>query len=68
MLQATPKISCRHLWKIFGADPVGFLKKHQQQPTLDAFAAEKYIGAVRDVSFDVMDNEILVIMGLSGSS
>jgi glycine betaine/proline transport system ATP-binding protein len=67
MLQATPKISCRHLWKIFGTDPVGFLKKHQHQPTLDAFAAEKYIGAVRDVSFDVMDNEILVIMGLSGS-
>jgi len=67
MLQATPKISCRHLWKIFGPDPVGFLKKHQHQPTLDDFAAEKYIGAVRDVSFDVMDNEILVIMGLSGS-
>jgi glycine betaine/proline transport system ATP-binding protein len=67
MLQATPKISCRHLWKIFGTDPVGFLKRHQHQPTLDAFAAEKYIGAVRDVSFDVMDNEILVIMGLSGS-
>ena len=67
MLQATPKISCRHLWKIFGADPIGFFEKNQGHPSPEAFAASKYIGAVRDVSFDVMDNEILVIMGLSGS-
>lgn len=67
MPHARPKISCRNLWKVFGADPVGFLIKHQRQPTPEAFAAERYIGAVRDVSFDVMDNEILVIMGLSGS-
>ena len=67
MLKAEPKISCRHLWKVFGPDPAGFLKKHQMQPDAAAFAAEQYIGAVRDVSFDVMENEILVIMGLSGS-
>jgi len=67
MPKAEPKISCRHLWKVFGPDPVGFLKKHQMQPDATAFAAEQYIGAVRDVSFDVMENEILVIMGLSGS-
>jgi len=67
MPKAEPKIVCRHLWKVFGPDPVGFLKKHQMQPDAAAFAAEQYIGAVRDVSFDVMENEILVIMGLSGS-
>jgi len=67
MPKAEPKISCRHLWKVFGPDPVGFLKKHQMRPDATAFAAEQYIGAVRDVSFDVMENEILVIMGLSGS-
>ena len=67
MLQATPKISCRHLWKIFGTDPIGFFEKNQGHPSPEAFAASNYIGAVRDVSFDVMDNEILVIMGLSGS-
>ena len=67
MLKAEPKIACRNLWKVFGPDPVGFLKKHQMQPDAAAFAAEQYIGAVRDVSFDVMENEILVIMGLSGS-
>jgi glycine betaine/proline transport system ATP-binding protein len=67
MLKAEPKIVCRHLWKVFGPDPEGFLKKHQMRPDAAAFAAEQYIGAVRDVSFDVMENEILVIMGLSGS-
>jgi glycine betaine/proline transport system ATP-binding protein len=63
----TPKISCRHLWKIFGADPAGFLARHRRAPTDDDFKREKYIGAVRDVSFDVEAGEILVIMGLSGS-
>ncbi len=67
MPKAEPKIACRHLWKVFGPDPEGFLKKHQMQPDAAAFAAGQYIGAVRDVSFDMMENEILVIMGLSGS-
>ena len=62
-----PKISCRNLWKIFGADPAGFLARHNSAPGPEAFAAEKYIGAVRDVSFDVYPGEILIIMGLSGS-
>jgi glycine betaine/proline transport system ATP-binding protein len=61
------KISCRHLWKIFGADPQGFLARHGGAPSDADFAAEKSIGAVRDVSFDVFPGEILIIMGLSGS-
>ncbi len=36
-------------------------------PSDDALADEGYIGAVRDVSFDVKRGEILIIMGLSGS-
>ncbi|MGH6720077.1 MAG: quaternary amine ABC transporter ATP-binding protein [Alphaproteobacteria bacterium] len=63
----TAKISCRNLWKIFGQDPTGFLARHGDAPSEEAFKAEKYIGAVRDVSFDVFPGEILIIMGLSGS-
>ena len=61
------KISCRNLWKIFGKEPVQFLARHGQAPTDADFEAENYIGAVRDVSFDVFPGEILIIMGLSGS-
>jgi glycine betaine/proline transport system ATP-binding protein len=62
-----PKISCRHLWKVFGSDPQGFLARHANAPTSENFAEERHIGAVRDVSFDVYPGEILIIMGLSGS-
>ena len=62
-----PKISCRNLWKVFGPDPAGFLARHGNAPTSANFADEKYIGAVRNVSFDVYPGEILIIMGLSGS-
>src|SRR5262245_9800314 len=60
-------ISCRKLWKIFGADPAGFLARHKHAPSDEDFRREGHIGAVRDVSFDVRAGEILIIMGLSGS-
>ena len=61
------KISCRNLWKLFGTDPKGFLLRHGGAPGDEALKSEGYIGAVRDVSFDVHAGEILVVMGLSGS-
>ena len=61
------KISCRNLWKLFGTDPEGFLLRHGGAPSDEALKSEGYIGAVRDVSFDVHAGEILVVMGLSGS-
>ena len=61
------QVECRNIWKVFGADPAGFMQRHNGSPDDNAFASEGYIGAVRDVSFDVHQGEILIIMGLSGS-
>ncbi|MFZ1726526.1 MAG: ATP-binding cassette domain-containing protein [Albidovulum sp.] len=61
------KIKCRNLWKIFGQDPTGFMASHGGKPSPEQLDAGGYIGAVQDVSFDVHEGEILMIMGLSGS-
>ncbi len=66
-MQAEAQIKCRNLWKVFGANPKQFLKKHHGNPSAEALNEEGYIGAVQDVSFDVNQGEILIIMGLSGS-
>jgi glycine betaine/proline transport system ATP-binding protein len=66
-MDAEVKIKCRNIWKIFGADPEGFLARHKGNPSPEAFKEEGYIGACQDVSFDVYAGEILIIMGLSGS-
>src|SRR5690606_38685179 len=50
-----------------GPRPTEFLARHGGAPSAAAFAADGYIGAVRDVSFEVFTGEILIIMGLSGS-
>ena len=61
------QISCRNIWKVFGDDPKGFMARHNGAPSSEALKEEGYIGAVRDVSFDVHAGEILIIMGSSGS-
>lgn len=61
------KISCRGVWKIFGGEPEDFMRRHGADPAPEVLAAEGYIGAVQNISFDVHAGEILVIMGLSGS-
>jgi len=61
------KIAVRNVWKIFGEDPTGFLSAQNGNPAADALSEHGYIGAVQDVSLDVVTGEILVIMGLSGS-
>ena len=61
------KISCRNVWQLFGKGVHRFLKKHDYQPTFEQITEAGIIGAVRDVSFDVHEREILMIMGLSGS-
>lgn len=63
----TPVISCKNAWKIFGADPEGFLKTMPEGMSFDEIRAAGYIAGVKDVSIDVHKGEMLVIMGLSGS-
>ena len=60
------KISCQNLWKIFGSNADNFLKEYSS-PTPENFKSTGHIGAVQDVSCDIYDGEILIIMGLSGS-
>lgn len=66
-MQNNVQIECRNIWKVFGANPGDFMRRHDGAPGDEAFQNEGYIGAVRDVSFDVHQGEILIIMGLSGS-
>lgn len=62
-----PIISCRNVWKVFGDDTAAFMRTHGNQPSAENLSEAGYIGAVQDVSFDVAQGEILIIMGLSGS-
>ena len=63
---AAVKLSCRHVWKVFG-DDVGSLFSADTEVDTAALEQDGYITAVRDASFDVFEGEIFVIMGLSGS-
>ena len=65
------KLSCRNLWKVYGANPEYYFDAAGYQIDTDTLAdrmrAEAHIPAAIDVSFDVHVGEIFVIMGLSGS-
>ncbi|HEX3298517.1 MAG TPA: betaine/proline/choline family ABC transporter ATP-binding protein [Actinomycetota bacterium] len=65
---AQPTVSCRSVWKIYGPNA----DKIVGTPTADLPRAELLektgcVAAVRDVSFDVAEGEVFVVMGLSGS-
>ncbi len=72
-MPSEPRISCRHVWKVFGADAADKLETAQQAAPGDTAAAAQAlrerdcVPAACDVSFDVHPGEIFVIMGLSGS-
>jgi glycine betaine/proline transport system ATP-binding protein len=67
MTQNTPVISCKNVWKIFGAEPVKYLGNMPEGRSYDEIRADGYIAGVKDVSIEVGRGEMLVIMGLSGS-
>ncbi|MEM9439472.1 MAG: glycine betaine/L-proline ABC transporter ATP-binding protein, partial [Pseudomonadota bacterium] len=60
------KLDCRHVWKLYGQGAEQFLSANPA-PALDAVNEAGLIGAVRDVSVQIQEGEIFVIMGLSGS-
>ena len=66
------KISCRNLWKVYGPTAQrSFIQKAsttELNKGLEKLVAhEAHVGAVCNVSFDIHEGEIFVIMGLSGS-
>jgi glycine betaine/proline transport system ATP-binding protein len=60
-------ISCRNVWKLFGANPESYLAKMPQGRSYEDIRQDGYIAGVKDVSIEVSRGEMLVIMGLSGS-
>ncbi|MEM9343732.1 MAG: ATP-binding cassette domain-containing protein [Pseudomonadota bacterium] len=66
-MTAGPAISAKNVWKLFGPDPKRYMASVHQGKTFDQMRADGYIAGVRDVSVEVNQSEILVIMGLSGS-
>ena len=67
MAAAGAKLVCRSVWKLYGPRAREVLASSGGNPSDDAIAGAGLIGAVRDVSLDVAEGEIFVIMGLSGS-
>lgn len=61
------QIRLRHITKIFGPDPPGALKRLAERASRQDLLETGHVLAVHDVSLEVEDGELLVIMGLSGS-
>jgi glycine betaine/proline transport system ATP-binding protein len=68
--QVTPKvkISCQNVWKIFGPDPQNAYKLALEGMSKEEVLEKTgHVVAVKDVTFQVNEGEVFVIMGLSGS-
>jgi glycine betaine/proline transport system ATP-binding protein len=66
------KLSCRNLWKVYGANADSFFTGRDGKVADPAEHARRirdgaHVVAVGDASFDVHQGEIFIIMGLSGS-
>ena len=66
MIERPVKLACRHVWKILRPSSATAFGRWQGSDAGRDPPAE-HVGAVRDVSLEVGEGEIFVIMGLSGS-
>jgi glycine betaine/proline transport system ATP-binding protein len=68
MAEDNIKIVCQNVWKVFGPNPESICELSNNGKTKQEVLEEtKHVIAVKDVSFEVQENEIFVVMGLSGS-
>lgn len=67
MTELAPLIRCQNLWKLYGPGEAAFRANPALVPDDAALQAGQVLVALRDVSLDVREGEIFVIMGLSGS-
>jgi glycine betaine/proline transport system ATP-binding protein len=68
MTDTTPTISCRGVWKVFGNKPERIVGSADAElPRAELEARTGCVAAVRDISFDVPEGDVFVVMGLSGS-
>ncbi len=68
MAEENVKILCQNLWKVFGPNPKSVLDAVNSGVTKQEVLEQTgHVIAVKDVSFEVSENEIFVVMGLSGS-
>jgi len=62
------KVSCQDVWKVFGPHPETIKKELEAGLSRSEILMKTgHVVAVREVSFNVREGEIFVIMGLSGS-
>nr|WP_298684418.1 betaine/proline/choline family ABC transporter ATP-binding protein [uncultured Dongia sp.] len=66
---AKVKLACRGVWKVFGRGAEAYLagKPSPEMLTPDAMARAGLMAGVRDVSIEIGEGEIFIVMGLSGS-
>ena len=60
-------IRAQNVWKLFGPNPQRYLAAKPADYSFDQMREDGYIAGVQDVSIEVTQGEMLVIMGLSGS-
>ena len=66
--ETAPMISCRGVWKVFGPKAERVVGSPDADlPRAELEARTGCVAAVRDVSFDVPEGGVFVVMGLSGS-
>ena len=62
------KIRCQEVWKIFGPNPESVFELLEQGTSKQELLEQTgHVIAIRNVSFEVQENEVFVVMGLSGS-